>query len=79
MKKNKADKKKYVDDGHTIYNMDNVPQAFYRRKSTDKNVGLNRKERRAAIRAALATYLPMFPVRHRTMRSTVLFREIVSY
>ena len=60
MKKNKADKKKYVDDGHTIYNMYNVPQAFYRRKSTDKNVGLNRKERRAAIRAALATYLPMF-------------------
>lgn len=58
-KDKKDNKQKYVDDGHTVYNMDNVQSpldAF--RKKDDDGVGLSRKEKRAAIRAALATYLP---------------------
>lgn len=58
-KDKKDNKQKYVDDGHTVYNMDNVQSpldAF--RKKKDDGAGLSRKEKRAAIRAAFATYLP---------------------
>ena len=57
--KEKDNKQKYVDDGHTVYNMDNVRSPFdVLRKKDDGGVGLSRKEKRAAIRAALLTYLP---------------------
>lgn len=57
-KDKKKTKTKYVDDGHTVYNMDGVGGARHRDK--EDSLGMNRKERRAAIRAALATYLPIF-------------------
>ena len=58
-KDKKEKKQKYVDDGHTVYNMDNVqsPLDSFRKKDNE-GAGLSRKEKRAAIRAALATYLP---------------------
>ncbi len=52
MKKKKV---KYIDDGHTIYNMDGVGRP---KVDTKNNVGLTKKERRAAIKAALELYLP---------------------
>lgn len=56
-KKKKKSKIKYIDDGHTVYNMDGVGGARHREKKDE--TGLTRKERRAAIRAALETYLPV--------------------
>lgn len=58
-KKKKKKVKYYADDGHTVYNMDGVGGA---RHTDDKkrDVGLSKKERRAAIRAAFETYLPVF-------------------
>lgn len=55
MKKNKP----YVDDGHTIYNMDGIDEMQHGSRDK-KGTGLNRKEKWAAIRAALAVYLPRF-------------------
>ena len=54
--KKKKTKVIYVDDGHTVYEMDNVG----RKKNSDKggDLRLTRKERRAAIMAAFAYYLP---------------------
>lgn len=56
-RKNKKNKTKYIDDGHTVYNMDGVQGPFYSKKKDEGN-GLTRAERRAAIKAALAVYLP---------------------
>ena len=53
----KKKKTKYVDDGHTIYDMSNVPSPLASTKNKD-NVGLTRKEKKAAIKAALQTYMP---------------------
>ena len=57
MKKDK--KRKYVDDGHTVYNMDGIDEMRYGSNPKD-NGGLTRKERWAAIRPALAVFLPKF-------------------
>lgn len=59
-KKAKKKKKKivYVDDGHTVYDMDGVGGAKRRKK--DDDAALTRKEKRAAIKAAFLTYLPKF-------------------
>lgn len=59
-KTKKEKKQTYVDDGHTVYSMDNVssPFSIFKRRS-DKGDGLNRKEKRAAIKAALQVYLPI--------------------
>ena len=56
-KKQKKQKPKFVDDGRTIYSMENVPS---RTGKTGKDVGLQvtRKERRAMRRAAMLYYLP---------------------
>lgn len=51
-------KKEYVDDGHTIYNMD-VDGMPHRIKQSD-NIGLTKKERKAMIKAAFAHYIPIF-------------------
>jgi len=66
MKENKPKKKKkkvvYIeDDGHTVYSMDGL-DGGRRSKKKDETTRLSRKERRAAIRAAFETYLPMFIV-----------------
>ncbi len=54
--KAKKKKPKFVDDGRTIYSMEGLDPAP-RVKESEK-LGLTRKERRAAIRAALAVYMP---------------------
>ncbi len=57
MKKEK--KKKYVDDGHTIYNMDIDGFKWHDRKLKNENkIGLNKKEKFAMIRAAFSAYFP---------------------
>lgn len=57
-KEKKNNKPKYVDDGHTVYNMDGVGGA--RHREDDEDCGLTKKERRAAIRAAFRCYFPRF-------------------
>ena len=59
-KKPKKEKARYVDDGHTIYPMDGLTAP--RVKTDNSGTGLNKKERRAAIRAAYATYLPILGI-----------------
>jgi hypothetical protein len=56
--KNKSKKKEYIDDGHTIYNMD-VDGMPHRIPKNNNNIGLTRSERRAAILAALGHFLPI--------------------
>ncbi len=51
-------KKKYIDDGHTIYNM-NVDGMPNRKIKNSENISLTKKERRALIKAALLHYLPI--------------------
>lgn len=56
----KANKKpKYIDDGHTIYNMD-VDGMPHRRAKNKADFYVTRKEKRAIIKAALHHYLPLF-------------------
>ena len=58
MKKEKKSKQVYIDDGHTIYSMEQlVGPENYNKK--EKKVGLTRKERWVAIKAAYRTYLPI--------------------
>ena len=57
MAKKKKKKVIYIeDDGHTVYSMDNVGE---KRKKRDDDVKLSRAERRAAILAAFAHYIPI--------------------
>lgn len=55
---NKKEKDKFIDDGHTIYNMDidGMPK-----RSSNKGTGieLTRKERRALIIAAFLHFIPI--------------------
>ena len=53
----KKQKKQYIDDGHTIYDM----SALTGKDKTDstKQVGLSNKEKIAAILAAIQCYFPM--------------------
>lgn len=57
--KDKKTKKKveYIDDGHTVYDMSNVPSGPRVKKQT---VSVTKGERRAMIKAAFAYYLPIF-------------------
>lgn len=56
--KNKTSKKeKYIDNGHKIYDMD--VDGLLKREIKQK-IYLNRKERIAVIKAALATYFPVY-------------------
>ena len=58
MKKEKKSKQTYIDDGHTIYSMEQlVGPENYNKK--EKRAALTKRERRAAIKAAYRTYLPM--------------------
>ncbi len=56
----KKKKQPYVDDGHTVYSMDGVDGPIWKRKKNEDKAGLSGKERRAAIKAAFATYAPIF-------------------
>ena len=58
MAKDKKKKKKtvYIDDGHTVYSMENLSGG---KRQEGKSPFLEKKERRAAIRAAFAHYLPI--------------------
>ena len=59
MKKEKKEKQKFIDDGRTIYNMD-VDGMPHRRKKEDPNgVYLTKKERKAAIIAAILHFMPI--------------------
>ena len=58
MKKEKKQKRVYIDDGHTIYSMENlVGKENYDKK--DKRASLTKREKRTAIKAAYQTYLPV--------------------
>lgn len=55
----KKKKDEYVDDGHTIYNMDIDGFRWHDRKVKKENKAeVSKKERRAMIRAAYKSYLP---------------------
>lgn len=59
MKKNNKEKKeRFEDDGRTIYNMD-VDGMPHRVKHSGNGVSLTRKEKKAAIIAALLHYMPI--------------------
>lgn len=51
-------KPKYIDDGHTIYDMNVDGMPNYKAKSKD-GLNVTRKEKKAMIKAALAHYLPI--------------------
>lgn len=53
----KQRKQPYVDDGHTIYDMSGLTGQD--KTHATQPVGLSKKEKRAAISAAFACYLPL--------------------
>lgn len=55
MKKNK---KQYIDDGHTIYNMD--VDGMPKRREKEGNLGLTKNEKKTLIKAAFQFYFPIF-------------------
>lgn len=54
----KKKKKEYIDDGHTIYNMD--VDGMPGRKEVKGNISLTKKEKKTLIKAALEYYFPIF-------------------
>ena len=48
-------KEKYVDDGHTIYNMDGIDKS----RPRSKKISLSNKEKVALIKAFLIKYIPL--------------------
>lgn len=52
----KKKKTKFVDDGHTVYDMSGLTNS--KPKEDSDSLGLNRKERFAIVRAGLSVYLP---------------------
>lgn len=57
--KEKKKKIEYIDDGHTIYNMDVDGMPHRQFKQKNDNLNLSKKERKAIIKAALLTYMPV--------------------
>ncbi len=51
-------KKKYVDDGHTIYNMDVEGFRWHDKKKASTNDYIDKKEKRVIYRSAFKAYLP---------------------
>lgn len=51
-------KNKYIDDGHTIYNMD-VDGMPHRKIKSDDSVSVTKKEKKAIIKAAFHFYIPI--------------------
>ena len=58
MKKEKKKKQKYVDDGHTIYNMD-VDGMPHRTTKNKDGIYLTKEEKKAMIKSAMEHYLPI--------------------
>ncbi|MGM9969594.1 MAG: hypothetical protein ACI35S_04260 [Anaeroplasma sp.] len=59
MKKSKKRKEKYIDDGHTIYNMDIEGFKWHDQNIKKQNkIYTDKKERRAMIIAAFKVYIP---------------------
>lgn len=57
--KNKKKKDEYIDDGHTIYNMDVEGFKWHDNKVKNKNsIYVTKEEKRLLIKAALKSYLP---------------------
>lgn len=55
----KKKKDEYIDDGHTVYNMDIEGFRWHDRKARNANkTEISKKERRALIRSAYKSYLP---------------------
>lgn len=72
MPKDKDDKKKeYVDDGHTVFDMSGLYGP--RKKKKEDGERLTRREKWAAIRAALATYIPILGMILAAFTLTALF------
>ncbi len=57
MKKMKNKSDNYIDDGHTIYDM-NVDASWNKRKEENKSVYVSKEERRLLIKAAFLAYVP---------------------
>lgn len=57
MKKKKT-KEKYIDDGHTVFDMSGLSGSKTGNEKDD-SIGLNKKEKLAAIKAAFATFFPV--------------------
>lgn len=55
--KEKKVKKKYVDDGHTIYSMD-VDAKWSKTHKDNQTVYVDKKEKRMLIKAAFMAYFP---------------------
>lgn len=58
--KKKQKKPKYIDDGHTIYNMDVDGMPHRPRKKKESDIELTKGEKKALTKAAFAQYLPIF-------------------
>lgn len=58
MKKEKSKKPEYVDDGHTVYNMDIDGFRWHDRKKA-KNNYVDKDEKKELVKAAYKAYLPM--------------------
>ena len=55
----KKKKDEYIDDGHTVYNMDIEGFRWHDRKARNANkTEISKKARRALIRSAYKSYLP---------------------
>lgn len=57
MKKNKKENQEYIDDGHTIYDM-NVDANWNTRSDNKKVIPVPKEEQRALIKAAFIAYIP---------------------
>ncbi|MBE6131140.1 MAG: hypothetical protein E7183_05405 [Erysipelotrichaceae bacterium] len=58
MKRNKNNKtNEYIDDGHTIYDM-NVDASWNNRKDKTPSVMVSKEERRMLVKAAFLAYIP---------------------
>ena len=55
--KNNKKKEKFIDDGHTIYDM-NVDAKWNTRKEKEQGVYVSNEEKRALILAAFKAYFP---------------------
>lgn len=57
MKTKNKNTKEYIDDGHTIYDM-NVDASWNKRNEKLPSVSVTKEERRALIKAAFLAYFP---------------------
>lgn len=58
-KKRKKKKAIYIDDGHTVYDMNGLSPNSGNKKQKEERVHLSFKEKKAVIRAAFERFLPI--------------------